>query len=277
VWRKVLRDVRFRRALSMAIDREEINQALYLGLAIEGNNTVQPQSSLFRADYQKRWASLDIAKANTLLDEMGLTQRDERGIRLLPDGRPLTVIVETAGESTEETDVLLLVKDTWLKIGVKLYTKPQSREILRNRVFSGETMVSTWSGLENGIPTAENSPTELVPTSQLHLQWPKWGQHYETGGKNGEPIDMEWGKKLMALLERWERSPDIAAKTAAWNEILEIWTDQVCTIGIVSGVLQPVVVGKHLRNVPAKGIYNWDPGAHFGLYQPDTFWRDDVK
>src|SRR5215472_5558559 len=39
-WRKLMRDVRFRRALSLAIDRHELNQALYFGLAIEGQNTV---------------------------------------------------------------------------------------------------------------------------------------------------------------------------------------------------------------------------------------------
>jgi peptide/nickel transport system substrate-binding protein len=32
------------------------------------------------------------------------------------------------------------------------------------------------------------------------------------------------------------------------------------------------VVDKALRNVPQKGVYNWEPGAHFGIYRPDTFW-----
>ena len=27
-----------------------------------------------------------------------------------------------------------------------------------------------------------------------------------------------------------------------------------------------------LRNVPEKGLYNWEPGAFFGIYRPDTFW-----
>ncbi len=31
-------------------------------------------------------------------------------------------------------------------------------------------------------------------------------------------------------------------------------------------------VNNRLRNVPAEGIYNWDPGAFFGIYRPDTFW-----
>ena len=57
--------------------------------------------------------------------------------------------------------------------------------------------------------------------------------------------------------------------------MLEIRADNVFTIGIVSGVPQPVVVDDRLRNVPEKGIYNWDPGAHFGIYRPDTFWFED--
>jgi len=40
----------------------------------------------------------------------------------------------------------------------------------------------------------------------------------------------------------------------------------------VAGVLQPVVVSDNLRNVPEKGIWNWDPGAFFGIYKPDQFW-----
>ena len=42
VWRALLQDVRFRRALSLGVNRREINQVLYYGLAIEGQNTVLP-------------------------------------------------------------------------------------------------------------------------------------------------------------------------------------------------------------------------------------------
>jgi peptide/nickel transport system substrate-binding protein len=24
--------------------------------------------------------------------------------------------------------------------------------------------------------------------------------------------------------------------------------------------------------VPEEAVYNWEPGAHFGVYRPDTFW-----
>ena len=115
VWRALMRDVRFRRALSLAINRHEINQVIYFGLALEGQNTVLPGSPLFTPEVPRRLAKFDQAEANRLLDEIGLTKRDGRGVRLLPDGRPLEIIVETAGEDTEQTDVLELVRDSWLR------------------------------------------------------------------------------------------------------------------------------------------------------------------
>jgi peptide/nickel transport system substrate-binding protein len=52
VWRGLMRDIRFRRALSLATNRHELNQVIYFGLAIEGQNTVLPQSPLYRTEYR---------------------------------------------------------------------------------------------------------------------------------------------------------------------------------------------------------------------------------
>ena len=172
---------------------------LYFGLALEHHNTVLPDSPLYDGTYAR--TEFDIERANGLLDEMGLTERDDDEIRLLPDGRPIHVIVETAGEDTERTDVLELIRDDWARIGVRLFTKPSQREVFRNRIFAGETLMSIWFGLENGLATAETSPEELAPTSQLQLQWPKWGQYFETKGKSGEPPDMAAAVGLARLNE----------------------------------------------------------------------------
>ena len=276
VWREVLRDVRFRRALSLAINRHEINQVVYYGLVHESADTVLPESPLYRPDYRDAWTQFDLDRANALLDEMGL-ERGPDGIRHLPDGRPLDIIVETAGESTEETDVLQLIRDSWAEVGIRLYPRTSQRDVFRNRVFSGMTMMSVWSGLANAIPTADMSPRELAPTTQQQLQWPLWGQYFETGGDAGEPPDMEEPKQLLELFRKWRRSTDRAEKQAVWHQMLSIFTDQVYSIGTVNGAWQPVVVRRNLRNVPEDGIYNWDPGAYFGMYLPDTFWFDDAN
>lgn len=276
VWQDLVRDVRFRRALSLAVNRHEINQVIYYGLAIEGQNTVLPRSPLYKPEYRNSWAGFDPKRANALLDELGLTKRDSRGIRLLPDGRPMEIIVETAGEDTEQTDVLELIRDSWEAVGIKLYTRPSQREVFRNRIFAGETLMSIWSGHENGIPNAETIPDEFAPTSQLQLQWPKWGQHFQTRGRAGSAPDDPAAQELLKLNKAWVYAPTTEARRAIWQRMLEINAEQVYTIGLVAGVPQPVVVNRDLRNVPEDGVYNWDPGAQFGVYMPDTFWFADA-
>ena len=271
VWRAVVRDVRFRRALSMSIDRGLINQVLYFGLGMESNNTVLPQSPLFKETYQKRWTKFDKKGADKLLDDMGL-KRGADGVRRLPDGRLLEVVVETAGESTEQTDVLELIRESWKDVGIKLFSKPSQREVLRNRVFSGEALMSVWSGMENGLPSPDTSPDDLAPVSQQHLQWPKFGQHHETAGKSGLAPDIPEVIELFKLHGAWRAAANRAEREKVWHQMLSIHAEQQFSIGVISGVPQPVIVRTTLMNVPEKGFYNWEPGAFFGIYRPDTFW-----
>jgi len=280
VYRALFRDVRFRRALSLAINRDEINQAIFFGLAIEGNNTVLPDSPLYREDYRHAWTQFDLDRANALLDEIGLSERDRRGVRLLPDGRPVDLIVESAGESTEETDVLELIRDSWSKIGIKLHTKPLQREVFRNRIFAGRTQMAIWTGLENALPNVDMSPVELAPMKQHHLQWPKWGQYVQTKGLSGEPVDVPEAAELLDLYHAWERATGHTEREEIWHRMLQIHSDQVFTLGVIAGVPQPVVFKESLRNLPEEGLYNWDPGAFFGIYHLDSLWfetNDEAK
>ena len=274
VWRRLLRDVRFRRALSLAINRHEINEVLYFGLAIEGQNTLLPKSPLYNPAYRSAWAQYDLKEANHLLDQIGLKRRDGAadGVRLLPDGRPMEIVVEDSGEWPGSADVLELIHDSWRHIGIRLFTKPLQLTLFRQRVFSGETLMSIDKGIENGLANASSSPWEFAPTSQQQLEWPKWGQYYESKHKAGEPPDLPAAVDLKNLYNAWLGTVSREQKTAVWRQILHIWADQVFSMGTVAGVLQPVVVSDKLRNVPKKGIWNWDPGAFFGIYRPDQFW-----
>ena len=274
IWHGLVRDLRFRRALSLAVDRHEVNQVIYFGLAIEGQNTVLPQSPLHDPEYRSAWARFDVHEANRLLDLIGLARRGADSIRQLPDGRPMEIIVENSGESTEQSDVLELIRDSWRRVGVRLFAKPSQLTLFRRRVFSGETLMSIDKGIKNGLATATMSPWEFAPTSQQQLEWPKWGQFYETKGTAGEPPDLPSAIRLKELYEEWLAAASQQEQTRIWHDMLQIWADEVFSIGTVAGVLQPIVVNAKLRNVPEQGIYNWDPGAYFGIYKPDGFWFD---
>jgi peptide/nickel transport system substrate-binding protein len=171
-------------------------------------------------------------------------------------------------------DVLQLVRDTWRSIGIDLFIKAEQRELMRNRAFAGTSVMTVWTGLENALATAAMSPQELAPSSQQQLSWPKWGQYVESAGRSGEPVDLPEAQELTALNTAWARTALATEQQRIWQRMLAIRADQAFSIGTVRSVPQPVVVSNRLHNVPSQGLYNWEPGAYFGIYHPDTFWME---
>ena len=207
------------------------------------------------------------------MDEAGLSKRDTDGVRLLPDGRRAELIVESAGESSEETDALELIGDEWLKIGLKLYAHSSHRDVFRQRALSGQAIMSIWTGiLDNGTPSADMSPDKLVPIDDQQYQWPKFGQYIGSNGTEGVKIDMPDVQRMVDLYYEWRHSDSKAKRADVWGRMLAQWGDQVYTIGIVNGTRQPVVISERLKNVPTDGLYSFEPGGFFGMYMPDTFW-----
>jgi peptide/nickel transport system substrate-binding protein len=272
VWGPLLQDVRVRRALSLAIDRREINMAVFYGLAKESADTVLPESPLFRPEYKEAWIAYNPDQANALLDEAGLTERDDDGVRFLPDGRRAQIIVESSGESTLETDVLELITDHWEKVGLSLFIRTSQRDVFRSRAMGGEIMMAIWSGIDNGVPTADMNPAPLAPTRDDQLQWPVWGNYYVTHGEQGSAPTMPEAARLVELLKQWRGSAELEERAAIWHEMLKLYTEQVFSIGIVNATLQPMVSARRLRNLPEKGLYGFDPTCYLGVYMPDTFW-----
>lgn len=277
VWRDLMRDVRFRRALSLGISRKAINKVLYFGLAAERAVAALEESPFFDQENATAWARFDVEEANRLLDEIGLDKRNGAGVRLLPDGRAVEITLETAGERREVADTLELVAATWAKLGIRLLVRPLDRDILRNRAYAGRSMMVAWYGWNNGIPTPDAAPYELAPVDQSNFTWPIWGQHYQTKGDMGKAPDVEPAERLLKLFENWTMSYSRPEREAAWREMLNIHADQVFVIGTISRAPLPVVASATLMNVPDEGLYTWDPGAQLGIHRMDEFFFEGGK
>lgn len=271
-WRQALREVRFRRALSLAIDRDELNQVLYQGTALPGANSLLPGSPLYDEGQRQAWATYDPEQANALLDEMGMTWADPDGVRRLPDGRRAELVIETGDVDPAEVDALEIIKAHWAKIGIEVLVRSQGRQAARQRIGSGATVMSVFYGLANGLAEPGMTPAELAPTSEKQNNWPLWGLHYESGGAAGEPPALPAARKLLALYEDWSRATDADRQRKIWQQMLAIHAEQIFTIGLLGAVRQPVVTNAKLRNLPDEADYIYDPGAYFGRYRMDTLW-----
>ncbi|WP_119166441.1 ABC transporter substrate-binding protein [Algihabitans albus] len=273
--RRLIRTTDFRLALSLAIDRGEINQVIYQGLALPGANSVLPDSLLYRPALRGAWAQHDPQAANVLLDGLALDRRDSKGYRLNRDGERLTVIVEAGDTDPAEIDVLELIRSHWREIGVELLIRSRGRSALRNSIQAGETAFSVFYGFANGLARPSMSPKELAPTGDRQNHWPLWGLHYESNGSKGEAPDLPAAQRLLELFETWKTASDLEAQRAVWEEMLMIHAAETFTIGLIARVPQPVTHRPDLRNVPESAPYLYDPGAYLGYTRPDTYWIAD--
>ena len=86
--------------------------------------------------------------------------------------------------------------------------------------------------------------------------------------------DLPEAARLLELFEAWRRSPTTEARQEIWHEMLEIYSEQVFSIGIIAAVPQPVVAREDLRNLPEEAVFNWEPGAQFGIHRPTPSVRE---
>ena len=253
-WRALNRDARFRRALSLGINRRDINHVIFFGLARASADTVLPQSPLFSKDLAEDYTGYDVAKANALLDEAGLSRRDTDGTRFLPDGRRAEITVETSGENQLYTDIMELVGSDWAKLGIRAFVHPSHLDIFRQRIASGDTVMSIDQGLDNAVPTAEFEPNALAPTQDSQYQWPGFGLYVQSSGHEGQKIDIPEVQRLEDLWHDWRHADTVAQQRPIWREMLQINADQVFAIGIINGTRQPVVVSNaDAQTCPRRG------------------------
>ena len=177
--RALFQDLRFRRALSLAVNRAEINDIVYYGLLVPRQATILPSASFFEEEWAQAYAQYDPDMANGLLDEMGLTARDGDGFRIGDDGQAVLLLVEySTGELVDPTTTLELVKEYWETIGLKVLLKPLERTLMIQRQQSADhgIIVSPLSDTSEIASMMERAVHFLPPgnTASWAYDWGTW-------------------------------------------------------------------------------------------------------
>ena len=254
VLQKIHQDVRFRRALSVAINREEINDLIFFGKATPRQMTVLPTSSLFKEEYATSWAQYDPALANKLLDEMGLDKKGADGIRLRSDGKPMSYQFDIVETETPKGPVTELVSEYWRKVGIDIKYKSITRQLLTPRIAANEEPMSLWHGdavSDVLLPLDRKWITGRYGDESCIAQF--WHQWYDSDGKLGkEPPD--WFKSVLMDYKKYAETLD---KEAA-HKVLKNQADNVWSIGTVGMAPYPLVARSNLMNVAEGGYWTWD-------------------
>ncbi|RLE07783.1 ABC transporter substrate-binding protein [Candidatus Aerophobetes bacterium] len=263
VKRKIFQNVKFRRALSVAINREEINKKLYFGKGVVRQATCHPDCSFYKKEWAEAWAQYDPELANKLLDEIGLDKRDPEGYRLRPDGKRMVVTIEYWPRE-ERTDYLEMVKKYWEAVGIKTNLKPEERSFYEaTRVKTGEHDAGVWQlGVTMELTChymAINYYNQMLGLAGSTGAAVKWRQWFDTGGKSGwEPPEdikqyFEWLKEWYSTPKGTEKYIELAQK------IFDFHAERIFHIGAIGYIPRPIIVKNELRNVSMNEEYfGWD-------------------
>ena len=265
--RELFQDLRFRQALSLAINREEINQLVFDGQGQPRQATVVELSPLFKPEYAAAYAQYDTERANQLLDEIGLTQRDSDGFRLRSDGKTLSLLLDSPGEKTATIDSIELVVEYWGDIGIKAASNHTERSAYRARRNANETQINVW---EMGFMMYPSNPVFLVPAAPGSDFGPDLGTWYATGGAEGqeppEPI-----KEALRAYDQIKQTPDTEKKNELFHRILELQAENIWVLGMVGGLNETLIVKNHFRNVPDESIFDSLVGRYIGLTAAEQY------
>ena len=252
VKRKIYQDVRFRRAMSLAINRDEINKVLFFGRARPRALTALPSYSFYKKEWEKAWAWYSPEDANRLLDEMGLDKRDKEGYRLRPDGKRLSIIIEIIPGMQAWMEVAEMVKEYWESVGVKTSIKTVERSLYAKRGETGERDVGVWDNAQL------ESIMVLFGFAGIGLNdIPLWYQWKVTKGKQGEEPP-EYVKMYYKWMDEARKLPLGSPKyIELMQKIFDSNAENVWQIGTVGLVPKPFIISKKLQNVPVKEGILW--------------------
>lgn len=283
--REVLRDARFRRALSYGVDRQRVIDVAWGGIAEAKGMTISPQSWHFaspegQAKYQEwasAWAETDIEQANALLDELGM-EKGADGFRTLPSGEPWEITLDISdwgGSLKVQVDAADEVKKQWaenLGLNIKILNL-QGQPDLDIRTNEGYFMLRGVHSAEIDILTY---PDWMFPVVNRYM-FPLEGKWYAKGGDactdepsegNAHPcgIKPEEGspaQRMQALYDEARNTASIEDRHAVVYEAIDVILEEgPFIVGIAGDQPMPIIVKDHMRNILDFGVVGpWAPAT----------------
>lgn len=238
----------FRKALSLAIERSEINETFFLGVGKEASFCPANTPPFYNSDrWDQEFGRFAPDEANAILDSIGLDQKDAEGFRLLPSGERLVLRIDAvSGSFLDYPSIAERVAQMWAEnVGIQMTVNPVERSLWIERSQANQPMM-------NMFETGEFNPTvvaRLIPSE-------RWGPVAQVWGSqpNPDPAEYEgpeWIKEEVALHWQAMQEPDPEKRLQLFIQATEIMCDNQARIGIVVDVpVYTTIIKNNVRNVP---------------------------
>ena len=272
------RDVRI--ALSIAIDRQTINELVFDGLATP--RQYSPLSTSPQA-YEKQanaHIEYDVKKANELLDAAGYKEKDADGFRKWKDGSgTVSFIIEgTAVPGDADEDAVQQVVKYLAAVGVKASYKGVERSLYEQHWRVNEIEAAWWGGDRTVLPIV--APWIFLGTQTDRPwadAWSLWKNNGAADPNAEEPAADHWITKIWAVWDQIAAEPDSDKRTALFTQILDIWAEEIPMIGVLGEIPAPVIVKNGVHNFLDSMPIDDTTGDEQILNTETYFWDDPAK
>ena len=265
-------------AMSLAVNRENINQLVYNGLTKPRQYSPMSVSPQYYEKLSNAYIKYDPDTANKMLDDAGYTKKDANGIRLYRDGSgPISFTVESVtATGTTDSDACNLMSKDLAKVGIQATYKFVERALYTQHYEANDIEAGWFGGDRTFLPIVPEAI--IFRGTQRDRPWcPAWGYYYEQPNNVNavKPPDGHW---IFDIWKIWDTEvsvePDPAKQTTAFKKILDIWATELPMIGFLGELPAPTIVKNGFKGYPA-GLPNDDTGGDEHFAQSECYYWDD--
>jgi peptide/nickel transport system substrate-binding protein len=221
-------DVRFRRALNHAIDRNAVVQQVYAGRATPAWSAVSVGNKLYH-NPRARPYPYDLARAQQMLAEAGY-RRDGQGPLRDAQGNSVEFVLTTNGENNDRVAIGNIVRQDWEKLGIKVSFAPEAFNSLVARLSSSYRWDAIIIGFTGVLEPGAGGRNVWLSSGSLHMWWPKQEKPATT-----------WEAEVDRIFGQVVREPDQAKRREMYARWQEIIADQAPLMHFANTKTQPAI------------------------------------
>ena len=267
------RDVRI--GLSLAIDRERVNELIYNGLATPRQYSPISVSPQYYPKAAEAYIDYDVDAANQHLDDAGYANKDADGFRTYPDGETISFTIEgTDQPGSPGEDAVQQIVTMWSAVGVKCAYKYFERSLYTEHYSANEIEGAFWGGDRTVLPLAPEAI--IFRGTQPDRPWAAgYGLWFNdpTSEAGVEPPEGHFIWKIWDIWEKITVEPDPDKQNALFFQILDIWAEELPMIGVL-GELPSFCIMKNGINNFVEGFPNDDTTGDENVYNTETYFWD---
>ncbi|NLD72147.1 MAG: hypothetical protein GX649_05450 [Chloroflexi bacterium] len=276
--RPLFQDRRFRIAVSLCLNRDEMNEIVYDGMATPRQYAPIETSPQFYPKLANAYIEYDPDEANRLLDEIGLTERDDEGFRLWNDGSGETISLLIEGlraPGTPGEDLVLMAIQYMAEVGLKASYRYDERSLYEERVVANETEIAYWGADRSVLPVYNHHQfTGLNMQRNWAGAWGLWKGNPDDPNAEEPPAD-HWIQEIWRVY--WDEvlmEPDEQERFRLFEKIMDIHAEEIPMVHFLGQMPSVGIRPAKMRNVPVPITLTYEFGYTSTLFAHQYYWED---